>query len=140
MKRPTSVSVASLYILFESLGIAVILFVYKDVPITEEMMAHSEIPVPLRNTISFVAVAIGAACSIGIWEGYNWGRVLYCAWGALSGGVSLVTVADRVVLVPGLLIFLVVALILYRPRANAFFEAIAAASTSRRNAQNGGLT
>jgi hypothetical protein len=77
----------------------------------------------MRHASSIATTAISLVCGYFLLQGKNWARILYVTWGSLHhlfylyvGGTS-----PRIMQVPGLLVFAVFVLLLFRPQANVFF-------------------
>lgn len=127
VKRPTSVSVVC-WILIATGGILLIHSIwYLNNPtvkqITMELMSQSPIPIPLQYVMMYVGLLITAVSGIAMLGGRNWGRFLYVAWCILGFIIGFATSPMRMGMIPGLVLFIAEAVILFRPKANQYFSA-----------------
>ncbi len=122
-KRPLSVSIiAWLLIVFGALSAVAIPFTLGN-PMTQELMAKSMVPIPVQYFMMFAGVLISIVTGIFMLKGANWARMLYIIWGALGFLFSFITSPAKAAVIPGFVIYLIVAFFLLRPKATAFFTA-----------------
>jgi len=87
-----------------------------------EYMSQSPLPLSLQYAILALGVMIMTISGLGILKGKNWARLLYAGWGLFSFLMSLVIGTMQASMLPGLIIFLIIAYFLFRPDAHAYFS------------------
>ena len=85
-------------------------------------MQETPLPMSMQYAILTLGVMIMTICGLGILKGKNWARFLYVGWGVFSFLLAIAIGTMQITMVPGLLIFLVIAFFLFRPGANAYFS------------------
>ncbi len=122
-QRPTSISIiAWIFIVTAGMNLATN-FAMMNNPMVLELMAKNPIPIPIQYVMIFVGLTVTLTCGIGMLNGQNWARILYVTWSAIGLVVALATSPMKLVLIPGILVFLVVVFFLFRPNANRYFSA-----------------
>lgn len=120
-KRPTSISVIA-WILIAMAGISLVATTAMiNNPMAEEMMAKNPVPIPVQYAINYIALLITLISGIAMLKGKNWSRFLYVSWSFVGFAFSLATSPIKAPLIPGFILFVVIAFFLFRPKANAFF-------------------
>lgn len=123
-KRPTSISVIA-WILIVVGGISLIATtVMINDPISRELMSKSPIPIPVQYAMSYVGLLIMIVSGFAMLQGCNWARLLYVIWSMIGFLVAIVSSPVKAAMIPGFVVFLVVAFFLFRPKANAFFSPV----------------
>ncbi|MCP3942848.1 MAG: hypothetical protein GY710_15365 [Desulfobacteraceae bacterium] len=92
-------------------------------PMAKELMAKNVIPVNVQYIVMYVGLLIMVVSGVAMLKGQNWARLLYVGWGIISFAIGIVTSPMKVALIPGLLIFLIIIIFLFRPGANKYFKA-----------------
>jgi hypothetical protein len=128
MKRPTSVSVIAWFLIVTSLISLVTSYASLGNPIAQELMAKSLLPMSVQYVMLFAGLAITLAAGFAMLKGLNWGRTVYVAWSALGFVIALATSPIKIAVIPGAVVFAIIAVFLYRPKAATYF--------SRREAAN----
>lgn len=121
MKRPTSVSIIAWFLIVTALISVATSYSSMSNPLAQELMAKSMLSIPAQYVLMFVGLAITLATGIAMLKGLNWGRTVYIGWSALGLVIALVTSPIKVAVVPGAVIFAIIAFFLYRPTASAYF-------------------
>lgn len=124
--RPTPITVIGWLLIVLSILSAMgylSLALQQNDPQVQAILKAGPLPVPVQYGMMVAGIAIQFACGYAILGGKNWARILYVAWTALGMCVGLFTVPDKLMLVPGIVIFAVITYFLYRRDANAFFTA-----------------
>jgi hypothetical protein len=120
--RPTSVTVIS-WILIVAGGISLISTTAMiNNPMTRELMSKSLLSVPAQYAITYLGLLITIVSGIMMLKGYNWARLLYVIWGTLGFMVGLITSPMKTAMIPGLIVFVVAVIFLFRPTANSYFS------------------
>jgi len=120
-KRPLSVTIiAWLLIVFGILSLIAIPLSLGN-PMTKELMAKSMVPIPVQYFMMGAGLFVTIVSGIFMLKGANWARMLYVIWSAFSFVFSFVTSPARLMVIPGLLLYLIVVFFLFRPKATAFF-------------------
>lgn len=79
------------------------------------------LPVEVQVTQYFAAIAVPLVTAIFMYEGYNWARVLYIAWGIANYLLEAIFVPNKHDLMPGLPIFAFCAILLLLPAPRGYF-------------------
>lgn len=87
-----------------------------------EYMRQSPLPLSLQYAILAVGVMIMTFSGLGILKGKNWARLLYVGWGLFSFLMSLAIGTMQASMIPGLILFLVIAFFLFRSDAHSYFS------------------
>jgi hypothetical protein len=128
MKRPTSVSIIAWFLIVTSLISVVTSYSSLNNPIAQELMAKSLLPISVQYVMLFVGLAIGLVTGVAMLKGLNWGRTVYVAWSVLGFVIALATSPIKIAVVPGAVVFAIIAFFLYRPNATAYFTRKVAAN------------
>ncbi|MFL6622170.1 MAG: hypothetical protein ACJ8J7_07840 [Sulfurifustaceae bacterium] len=126
-QRPTSITVVSWILIVLGAISLVTSTIALNNPQAVELMGRSAIPLSIQYVIMYVGIVITLVCGIMMLKGQGWARILYVVWSIVSFGVGLLTSPVKVAVVPGLVIFLIIAFFLFRPRANEYFRSVSAA-------------
>jgi hypothetical protein len=87
-----------------------------------EYMSRSPLPLSIQYAILALGVMVMTISGLGILKGKNWARFLYTGWGLGSFLMSLAIGTMQTSMIPGLIIFLIIAYFLFRHDANAYFS------------------
>ena len=135
MKRPTFLSVIA-WILITMSGLSLITITLSlnmslNDPMMRELLSKSPIPIPLQIAITYVGILITIVSGVAILKGQNWARFLYVGWSVIGFVIGLLTNPMKVAMIPGLVIFVVIAFFLFRPKANEYFSTKETASSAK---------
>ena len=72
----------------------------------------------------YVGLVITLVCGIAMLKRQNWARLLYVGWSVIVLTISIATSPMKLLLLPGIIGFMVIAFFLFRPKANEYFQAI----------------
>ncbi|MFC1825616.1 hypothetical protein ACFL9T_23130 [Thermodesulfobacteriota bacterium] len=121
-KRPTSVTVVG-WILIIMSGISLITSTLTlNSPATDELMSQSPMPIFLQYAIMYLGLLITLVSGIAMLKGGNWARFLYVIWSVVGFMIGLATSPVIVMMIPGFVIFVIVTVFLFRPKANQYFR------------------
>lgn len=121
--RPTSVTVIAWLALLGAAGsVFTLIRVSFDPNLLAAMRSTSRLPIEASYVHGGAGVVVGLIAGIFLLAGANWARILYLAFGASSHLITLGTTHFTPLLLPGIVYYLVVLILLTRPRANAFFR------------------
>jgi len=127
-KRPTSITVIA-WILIVMGGISLITSTISlNNPTAKELMGRSLIPIPVQYVMMYVGLFITLVSAIAMLKGKNWARFLYVIWGIIGFIVGITTSPMKTAMIPGMVIFIVVVIFLFRPKANEYFAGLEAQS------------
>ena len=119
--RPTSITVIS-WILIIMGGISLITSsISLNNPMAKELMSRSPMPISIQYLMMYVGLFIMIVCGIAMLKGQNWARLLYVIWSIIGFVVGIATSPFKAAMIPGIVIFLIAAFFLFRPKANAYF-------------------
>ncbi|WP_437653540.1 hypothetical protein [Sorangium sp. So ce1182] len=120
-KRPTSVTVvACILIVLGGVTALSILATFNN-PMTRDLMSKSPIPIPVQYIITCAGVLNMLVCGVAMLKGHSWARLLYVIGSAIGFSIGIATSPMVAAFIPGLVVFIVVVFILFRPRANEYF-------------------
>lgn len=127
MKRPTSVTVISwILIVMGSISLIVSTMNLNN-PAAREVLSKNPIPLGIQYVMMYAAILITLVCGIAMLKRLNWARLLYVGWNIFTFIVGLVTSPAKAMMIPGIILFLILAYFLFRPKANEYFKAAGAA-------------
>jgi hypothetical protein len=123
-QRPLSVSVIAWFLLITGvLGLLGSFFVVTSQdPRLTEALAASAIPIPIQYGMLVGGTLVTVISGFGMLKGLNWARMLYVIWSALGIVIGLATSPQKLGMIPGSIVFLIVCFFLFRPKANEFFQ------------------
>jgi hypothetical protein len=120
-KRPTSVTVIGwILIVLGALGVLGMSFSLAN-SAARQAMALNPMPIPVQFALAFAGLGVSIVSGAFILRGANWARWLYLGWSVFGFAVSLATSPSKLMLLPSLLVFAIIALFLLLPKANAYF-------------------
>ncbi len=93
-------------------------------PKAMELMSQSPLPLSVQYGMIYLGLAITLISGIGMLKGKNWARMLYVGWSIIGFTIGIATSPVKVMMIPGIIIFAILAFFLFRPKANAFFTAV----------------
>lgn len=88
----------------------------------QKHIADHVLPAPAYYAITFGGFLIYIISGAGILKGWNWARYLFVTWGLIGVVTKLITVPVKKELLPGLLIFVIIAVFLFRPAVDLHFS------------------
>lgn len=122
MKRPLSLSILGWFIIVASAISLVSMPLSLRNPAAVDALHQAALPIGVLLAISIVSGLLNIAAGIGILKGLAWGRILYIVVGVTGIVISLVSFPSKAAVIPGLILLAVFVFILFRPRANAYFQ------------------
>jgi hypothetical protein len=132
-KRPTSITVIA-WILIVMGGISLIASTISlNNPMAKELMNRSPIPIPIQYAMMYVGLLITLISGIAMLKGQNWARFLYVIWSIIGFVIGIATSPMKVAMIPGFVLFLIVAFFLFRPKANEYFAGTEVQSDAETN-------
>jgi len=130
--RPTSITVVAwILILMGGISLITMTLVIStgmvdkftvDNPAARELISRSPIPVPVQYAMTYIGLLITLVSGVAILKGQNWGRWLYVVGTAAGFLIGIITSPLKGVMIPGLVLFVVVTVFLFRPSANQYFS------------------
>ncbi len=119
--RPTSVTVIS-WILIVMGGISLVTStVMLNNPMVEELMKRSPFSPSVQYALMYIGLFVTITSGAAMLKGQNWARLLYVIWSAIGFLISLTTSPVKTAAIPGLIIYLVIVTLLFRPNVNRYF-------------------
>lgn len=129
--RPTSITViAWILILWGGISLITMTLVINngmidrvmvDNPAARELMNKSLIPIPVQYAVAYTDFLIRLVAGVAMLKGQNWGRWLYVVGAAAGFLIGIITSPLKVAMIPGFVVFVVVTIFLFRPKANQYF-------------------
>jgi len=128
-KRPLSVSIiARLLIVLGAVNLFMTI-AYFNHPAVRAALERNPLPIPVQYAMGIVGLSVMVVSGLAMLRGRHWGRVLYIAWTLFGTLVGLFTVPQKLTLIPGFVLFLIMVFFLFRPAANTFFRSAPADGT-----------
>lgn len=121
-ERPKSVTIIAWFLIVSGVISVFTSLSSLNNPMVKELMSKSPLPIPLQYAMMIIGLAVSVICGIGMLKGQGWARLLYVTWGAIGILISLITCPSKTVIIPGLIIFIIIAFFLYRPASNQYFS------------------
>ena len=121
-KRPVSVAVSCWFLILASLVSLPSAWLGRNDPAMLAWMAQGPIPVAVQVAILFANLGITLLTAVAMLQGYRGARTVYVVWSVIDTAVALATVPDRMVVLPGIFLFVVICAFLYTPKSNAWFS------------------
>ena len=119
--RPKAVTVIA-WILIVAGGLSLITGTLSlNAPEVKEALSQSRVPFPVQVALMYLGLGISISCGIGMLKAREWSRVLYTCWGIVSVTVSVLTSPEKILVIPGLVVFLLFVFLLFRPAATLYF-------------------
>ena len=132
-KRPTSITVIA-WILIVMAGISLITSAfYLNNPTARELMSRNPIPIPVQYLMTYVGLLVTLICGIAMLKGRNWARLLYVIWSIIGFVIGIATSPMKAAMIPGFVVFLIIAFFLFRPKANEYFAGTGVQSDAESN-------
>ena len=120
-KRPTSISIISwILIVIGAISLITTTAMINNLTV-RDMMAESPMPVSVQYAMSYFGLLVMIVSGAAMLKGRNWARYLYVIWSLVGFVIGIATSPMKVAMIPGFVVFLVVAFFLFRPKAAAFF-------------------
>lgn len=120
-ERPTSVTIIGWYLVVAGLMSVLSLVTVLKNPAAQEMLQAAALPLTIQYLFTVTSVIVVMVNSWLLLKGNNAGRWLYVGWHLFSFALSMFNLSSKAVLIPGLIIFLLITFLLFRPNANAYF-------------------
>jgi hypothetical protein len=126
--RPKAVAIVSWFLVVAG-GISVISsLAMMNNEVAREVMSQNKLPVPVQYAMQVAGVLVMIVCGLSMLRGKAWARTTYVAWSAVGIVIAFATSPFTATLIPGVVFFLVVTFLLYRPASNAFFRGVGPAA------------
>lgn len=122
VKRPVVLAISCWFLIFGSLSSLVTAWLGRNDPAMLAWMARSAIPVEAQYAILLASLGITLATAVAMLQRHRGARMIYVAWGVIDIAISLATVPDKTVVLPGTLTFAVICAVLFSPKSNAWFS------------------
>ncbi|MFT3870036.1 MAG: hypothetical protein QM715_16435 [Nibricoccus sp.] len=120
--RPTSVSIIA-WILIVIGGLSFITSTLTiNNPMVRDLMSKSPIPVPIQFVMMYVGLGVSILSGVFMLKAKAWARMLYIGWSLIGFTISFSTSPMKAAIIPGFIVFLIIAFFLFRPKANEFFS------------------
>jgi hypothetical protein len=100
-------------------------------PMVRDLMSKSLIPIPIQFAVGYAGIFITLLSGFFMLQGKAWARILYVIWGATGLVIGLLTSPMKTAMIPGLVVYVVISLMLFRPAANSFFSILAPSNNDK---------
>jgi len=126
--RPTSVTVIA-WLLIITGGINLITTtVTLGNPNVTAIMSKSLLPIPVQYAVSYLGLFLSIVCGIALLKGCNWARYLYTVWGGIGLVIGILTSPMKLMMIPGVVLFLILVFFLFRSKATKYFSPMESAN------------
>jgi hypothetical protein len=122
-KRPISLTIIAWVLIVLSLLALVGTFTMASNPAMVKMVQQMHIPMIVDQAWTVLGVVVDLIVAYGIFKGQPWSRVLYVVWSIIGLIVGFFISPQKVYLVLGLIILIVISIFLYSEKANDWFSA-----------------
>lgn len=120
--RPISIAIISWFLIVTAfISLVASVWAYGN-PDVVKMMEMNVLPVSVQYTLTAVGVVLSILCGVLMLKARQSGRTVYVGWTLLSLAIGLFTAPAKMMLLPGLIFFLIIAFFLFRPKANEYFS------------------
>lgn len=126
--RPTSVNIISWFIIVTSVLSLASGYYSHGNPLVQELMAKNPMPIALQYGVMYGGLILSLVAGIAMRQGHNWARLVYVGWSVIGLVIGLATSPMKTTLIPGAVLFAVIAYFLFRPNVNAYFNPRVAAN------------
>ena len=94
-----------------------------DSPVAKEEMARSAVPAAVQILMVVAGSLISGVSAIFMLRAANWARWLYVVGGGLCLVTSLLISSSKAMVLPGIPLYCIAVVLLFRPEATAYFKA-----------------
>jgi hypothetical protein len=122
MKRPTSISVIAWILIVVAIISLISSAISLNNPMAKALMAKSLLPISLQYVMLYAGLIVQIVSAIAMLKGQNWARFLYVIWSVIGSIIGIATSPMKAAMIPGIVIFIVIAFFLFRPKANEYFH------------------
>lgn len=133
-QRPKSITVISwILIVMGAISIFPLLLGSMNDPKALELMQQSPLPMSVQYGMIYLGLLVTVGSGIGMLYGKNLARLVYVGWSIIGFVIGIATSPVKVMMIPGFIIFAIVAFFLFRPKANAYFTTTSGATSDAKN-------
>jgi len=130
VSRPVSVTIVSVFLIVMAVINPFMMAVAADSQELDAILAKNAMPLEIQKLFGWLGLVSMLLCGVGSFKGVNWSRWLYVCWGGIGVVVSLLNIGFTLMMVPSLIIYVVVASILFSSKSTAFFAEHSASRSS----------
>ena len=123
--RPTSLTVVCwILIVSGPLALASLFTGHMHDPNVVELMSKSALPISVQYAMMWLGAFITSGSGIMMLYRQNWARLIYMGWAIFGIVIGLITSPFKVMLLPTIVGYAIIAFFLFRPAANAYFSGV----------------
>ena len=123
--RPTSLTaVCWILIVLGPLAILPLFMGTMHDPHVVELMNKSPFPISVQYALMWLGALVTSGSGVLMLYRQSWARLVYVGWSILGIIIGLTTSPIKMMLLPGIVVFAVIAFFLFRPAANAYFAGV----------------
>lgn len=121
--RPISIAIIAWLMIVTSVCASIIeaMGLHNPSPQVRSLMELSPIPISWQYIIIFAGLVVRFVSGIAILNRQNWARFLYVIWGVIGTIIGLIASPAKMTMIPGVVLFIIVAIILFRSSVNDYF-------------------
>ena len=120
--RPTSVTIVGWLLIVSSVCSCSAVMNAMTNPRVADVLSQSVLPLSFQYFLAWAGLLVTLVSGKGVLDGDNWARLLFVGWSGVSHLISIVTLPVTPLTIPGLVLYLIFAFILFRPAASAYFS------------------
>jgi hypothetical protein len=123
--RPTSLTVVCwILIVSGPLALASLFTGHMHDSNVAELMSKSALPISVQYAMMWLGALITSGSGIMMLYGQNWARLLYMGWAIFGIMIGLITFPFKIMLLPSIVGYGIIAFFLFRPATNAYFSGV----------------
>ncbi|MGO9923502.1 MAG: hypothetical protein ACLQIB_53475 [Isosphaeraceae bacterium] len=119
--RPISITVIAWYLLIAGILNLGLMVLFLGERAAQEAMARNLLPIPVQYVMGYAGTLVMIVCGIAMHSGRNWARFVLVVWGGVGGIVGIATSPEKQFMILSLAFFLIVASLLFSPKADQYF-------------------
>ena len=123
--RPQSLTVVCwILIVLGPFAVLPLFMGYMHDPKVIELMNKSPFPISVQYAMMWAGALVTSGSGVLMLYRQSWARLVYVGWSILGIIIGLTTSPIKMMLLPGIVVFAVIAFFLFRPAANAYFAGV----------------
>ncbi len=135
--RPKSLTVVCWYLIVSGVwgfvGLLIARGYMNDPKTTETLEKLSHLPLYVQYGMGAITLIVSLVSGISMLRGKNWARVLYVSWHVIAMAISFAASPNKVIFIPGTILFIVILFFLFNAKANRYFSDFKETSNDTKN-------
>ncbi len=121
-KKPLLVSIVSWTIIALTVILAIVYSLAVNNSDIRNLMSRSPVPINVQITLTYTGMVVFLISGIFMLQAQDWARWLYVGWGFFGLMFTFFGAPNKLSVLPGLIIYLIVITILFLPESNRYFS------------------